>query len=181
MRTAGCTPATSARWTRRATTHVEGRLKDYDHPRRREHLSPEIEEFIYTHPEVSDVQVVGVPDKKYGEEVIAFVVPRPGAKATEQDIIAFVKDGLRQVQGPPLRHVHRRLPHDRQRQDPEMQAAGDRRGAPEPPRGRQRRDRVKKSLPKRRIAPLFCPGGIANCKGLHYTGAIEETVGGFIP
>jgi fatty-acyl-CoA synthase len=80
--------------------HVEGRLKDMI-IRGGENIYPrEIEEFIYTHPEVSDVQVVGVPDKKYGEEVMAFVVPRPGAKATEQDIIAFVKDGLSKFKAP---------------------------------------------------------------------------------
>jgi fatty-acyl-CoA synthase len=39
----------------------------------------EIEEFLYTHPEIKDVQVVGVPDERYGEEIAAFVVERtPG-------------------------------------------------------------------------------------------------------
>ena len=39
----------------------------------------EIEEFLYTHPDVADVQVIGVPDERYGEELMAWVVPRPGA------------------------------------------------------------------------------------------------------
>src|SRR3954463_4413945 len=40
----------------------------------------EIEEFLYGHPDISDVQVVGVPDERYGEEVAAFVIAREGAE-----------------------------------------------------------------------------------------------------
>src|SRR3954468_16825506 len=40
----------------------------------------EIEEFLYTHPDITDVQVVGVPDERYGEEVAAFVIVREGAE-----------------------------------------------------------------------------------------------------
>ena len=49
----------------------------------------EIEEVVYQHPKVSEAAVVGVPDKKYGEELKAFVVLKPGEKATEQEIIDF--------------------------------------------------------------------------------------------
>jgi long-chain acyl-CoA synthetase len=49
----------------------------------------EIEEVVYQHPKVSEAGVVGVPDKKYGEELKAFVVLKPGEKATEQEIIDF--------------------------------------------------------------------------------------------
>ena len=41
----------------------------------------EIEEFLYTHPEIADVQVIGVPDERYGEELMAWVVPRADADA----------------------------------------------------------------------------------------------------
>ncbi|MBU3057474.1 AMP-binding protein [Pseudomonas indica] len=49
----------------------------------------EIEEFFYTHPAVADVQVIGIPDDKYGEEIVAWVKLHPGHSATEQDLRAF--------------------------------------------------------------------------------------------
>ena len=44
----------------------------------------EIEEFLYTHPKIPDVQVIGVPDEKYGEEVMAWVILKPGQGATRR-------------------------------------------------------------------------------------------------
>jgi len=46
----------------------------------------EIEEFLYKHPKVADVQVIGVPDRKYGEELMAWVILKPGEAATEDDL-----------------------------------------------------------------------------------------------
>ena len=43
----------------------------------------EIEEFLYRHPQVQDVQVVGVPDQKYGEELCAWIIAKPGTQPTE--------------------------------------------------------------------------------------------------
>ena len=51
----------------------------HGHPGRRERLPREVEEFLYTHPDVEDVQVIGVPDERYGEELMAWVPVRPGA------------------------------------------------------------------------------------------------------
>jgi fatty-acyl-CoA synthase len=51
----------------------------------------EVEEFLYTVPGVSDVQVIGVPDAKYGEELCVWIVLRPGATATADDIRAFCR------------------------------------------------------------------------------------------
>ncbi len=51
----------------------------------------EIEEVLYTHPDVADVQVVGVPDPKYGEEVLAAVRLRPGATVTEDEVRDFCR------------------------------------------------------------------------------------------
>src|SRR5262245_37534425 len=46
----------------------------------------EIEEFLYSHPRIQDVQVIGVPDEKYGEEIMAWVKLREGQAATEEEI-----------------------------------------------------------------------------------------------
>lgn len=79
---------------------ITGRLKDMI-IRGGENIYPrEIEEFMYTHPAVRDVQVVGVPDVKYGEEVCACVVLKEGCEAGEQEMIDFVKAGLSRFKAP---------------------------------------------------------------------------------
>lgn len=71
--------------------NIVGRIKDMV-IRGGENIYPrEIEEFLYRHPEVQDVQVVGVPDQKYGEELCAWVIAKPGTAPTEDDIRAFCK------------------------------------------------------------------------------------------
>ena len=56
--------------------------------------SREVEEVLYTHPAVSEAAVVGVPDEMWGEQVTAVVVLRPGATATESEIIALCRENL---------------------------------------------------------------------------------------
>ncbi len=51
----------------------------------------EIEEFLYTHPKISDVQIYGVPDRKYGEQVMAAVVLKKGASMTENEVREFCR------------------------------------------------------------------------------------------
>jgi fatty-acyl-CoA synthase len=51
----------------------------------------EIEEFLYTHPDVADVQVVGVPDERYGEEIAAFVIAREGAELDPESVREFCR------------------------------------------------------------------------------------------
>ncbi len=69
---------------------ITGRLKDMI-IRGGENIYPkEIEEFIYTCPKVSDVQVIGVPDEKYGEEIMACVILKEGESMTEDEMKAFV-------------------------------------------------------------------------------------------
>ncbi len=70
---------------------ITGRVKDMI-IRGGENVYPrEIEEFLYRHPSVQDVQVFGVPDERYGEEVCAWIRLRQGADAVEEDIRAFCK------------------------------------------------------------------------------------------
>ena len=73
---------------------ITGRLKDMI-IRGGENIYPkEIEEFLYTHPLIQDVQVIGVPDKQYGEEIMACVIPKKGETLTEQEVKDFVKASM---------------------------------------------------------------------------------------
>ena len=54
----------------------------------------EIEEFLYRHPKIQDVQVIGVPDDRYGEEICAWVKLRPGQSATEDEIKGFCREQI---------------------------------------------------------------------------------------
>ncbi|EMY32479.1 AMP-dependent synthetase and ligase [Arthrobacter crystallopoietes BAB-32] len=74
---------------------IEGRMKDMV-IRGGENIYPrEIEDFLYQHPDIQDVQVIGVPDEKYGEELMACIVLRPGApELTAEDIAAFCQGRL---------------------------------------------------------------------------------------
>jgi fatty-acyl-CoA synthase len=70
---------------------VVGRIKDMI-IRGGENLYPrEIEEFLYTHPAVADVQVIGVPDERYGEELMAWIVLREGTEVSDEDIREFCR------------------------------------------------------------------------------------------
>lgn len=70
---------------------ITGRIKDMI-IRGGENIYPkEIEDFIYTHPKVSDVQVIGVPDKQYGEEIMACVILKEGAEMTAEELKDYVR------------------------------------------------------------------------------------------
>src|SRR5216110_33505 len=71
--------------------NIVGRIKDMI-IRGGENIYPrEVEEFLYTHPDVADVQVIGVPSEKYGEEVMAWVKLREGASSSGDEIAAWCK------------------------------------------------------------------------------------------
>ena len=73
---------------------ITGRIKDMI-IRGGENIYPkEIEDFLYTHPKVSDVQVVGVPDKQYGEEIMAWIIPKAGVTITEEEIKDYVRNHM---------------------------------------------------------------------------------------
>ena len=83
-----------ARRTADGNFKITGRLKDMI-IRGGENIYPkEIEEFLYTHPKVKDVQVIGVPDKHYGEEIMACIVLNEGETATEDEIKHFVQHNM---------------------------------------------------------------------------------------
>ena len=79
---------------------IVGRIKDMV-IRGGENVYPrEIEEFLYRHPAIADVQVVGVPDAKYGEELCAWIVLKPAAVATEDDIRSFCRGQIAHYKTP---------------------------------------------------------------------------------
>ena len=73
---------------------ITGRIKDMI-IRGGENIYPkEIEDFLYTNPKVKDVQVIGVPDKQYGEEIMACIILREGETATEEEIKDFCRASM---------------------------------------------------------------------------------------
>ena len=85
--------------------NIVGRIKDMI-IRGGENVYPrEIEEFLYSHEDIADVQVIGVPDVRYGEEIMAWVKLREGAKAlTEDDVRKFCQGRIAHYKVP--RYVH---------------------------------------------------------------------------
>jgi fatty-acyl-CoA synthase len=73
---------------------ITGRIKDMI-IRGGENIYPkEIEEFLYTNPKIKDVQVIGVPSRKYGEEIMACIILKPNETATEEEIKDFVRSNM---------------------------------------------------------------------------------------
>jgi fatty-acyl-CoA synthase len=71
--------------------NIVGRIKDLV-IRGGENVYPrEVEEFLYGHPDIADVQVIGVPDERYGEELMAWVIPRGGAALDEDAVREFCR------------------------------------------------------------------------------------------
>ena len=82
---------------------IVGRIKDMI-IRGGENVYPrEIEEFLYAHPAIADVQVVGVPDERYGEEIVAWVIAREGASIDSEEVREFCKGKIAHFKIP--RHV----------------------------------------------------------------------------
>jgi fatty-acyl-CoA synthase len=83
--------------------NITGRIKDMV-IRGGENVYPrEIEEYLYRHPAIQDVQVVGVPDVRYGEELCAWIVLTPGESLTAEDVRAFCQGQIAHYKIP--RHV----------------------------------------------------------------------------
>ena len=121
--TAGCTPATSATIDAEGYGNIVGRVKDML-IRGGENVYPrEVEEFLFRHPKVAQVQVFGVPDPKYGEEVCAWVVLKPGTSADRGGDPRLLPRPDRPLQGAALRPLRDRAPDDRHRQGAEIRDA----------------------------------------------------------
>ena len=79
---------------------IVGRIKDLI-IRGGENVYPrEVEEFLHTHPDVADVQVIGVPDERYGEELMAWIVVRPGSSLSADSIREFCAGKIAQFKVP---------------------------------------------------------------------------------
>ncbi len=79
---------------------ITGRIRDMI-IRGGENIYPkEIEDFIYTHEKVRDVQVIGVPDEQYGEEIMACVILKEGVTATEDEISEYVRSHMAKQKTP---------------------------------------------------------------------------------
>jgi fatty-acyl-CoA synthase len=91
--------------------NIVGRIKDMV-IRGGENVYPrEIEEFLYCHPDIADVQVIGVPDAKYGEELMAWVQLRDGAPAlTADDVREFCRGKIAHFKIPRYVHVTEAFP-----------------------------------------------------------------------
>ncbi|GEN83344.1 AMP-binding protein [Sporosarcina luteola] len=73
---------------------ITGRIKDVI-IRGGENIYPrEVEEFLYTHPGISDVQIVGVPDPKYGEELMAWIIPKKNVIIDEESVRSFCRGNI---------------------------------------------------------------------------------------
>jgi fatty-acyl-CoA synthase len=70
----------------------------------------EIEEYLYSHPAIDDVQVIGVPDQKYGEELMAWVRLKPGASLTIEQLRHFCQGKLAHYKIPRYLHLTDEFP-----------------------------------------------------------------------
>jgi acyl-CoA synthetase (AMP-forming)/AMP-acid ligase II len=92
--------------------YVEDRLKDMIISGGENIYSPEIERVLAEHPSVMEVAIIGVPDEKWGESVKAVVALRPGAEATEQELIAWCREQLASFKCPKSVDVLDALPRN---------------------------------------------------------------------
>jgi fatty-acyl-CoA synthase len=90
--------------------NIVGRIKDMI-IRGGENVYPrEIEEFLYTHPAIVDVQVIGVPDERYGEEIMAWVRVAEGQALTTEELRAFCQGRIAHFKVPRYVHVVEEFP-----------------------------------------------------------------------
>ena len=106
--------------------NITGRIKDLV-IRGGENVYPrEVEEFLYTHPDILDAQVIGVPDARYGEELMAWIRMRSDGATplTAEAVRAFCDGQAGALQDPAVRARRRRVPDDGHRQGAQGADAG---------------------------------------------------------
>jgi fatty-acyl-CoA synthase len=90
--------------------NIVGRSKDMV-IRGGENIYPrEVEEYLYRNPKILDVQCVGVPDEKYGEELCACIILRPGAQSSTEEIRAFCQGQIAHYKVPRFVHFFETFP-----------------------------------------------------------------------
>jgi acyl-CoA synthetase (AMP-forming)/AMP-acid ligase II len=72
----------------------------------------QVEEVLRSHPEIDDAVVVGVDDERFGQRLVAYVVPRPGSVLTSEDVIGFGRENLAKFKVPREVHVREELPRN---------------------------------------------------------------------
>lgn len=90
--------------------YIAGRKKDMIISGAENIYPAEIEDVLYTHPKIAEVAVIGVPDEKWGEAVLAVIVPKQGQTLTEEEVIVFCKDNLAGYKKPKLVRFLEALP-----------------------------------------------------------------------
>jgi fatty-acyl-CoA synthase len=75
--------------------------------------SAEVERALMAHPDVQDCAVIGLPDEKWGERVVAVLQPKPGTSVSAEEVIAFVKERIGSVKAPKQVEVWADLPRSK--------------------------------------------------------------------
>ena len=122
--------------------HLTGRAKDMI-IRGGENVYPrEVEEFLYTHPKVAEAQVVGIPDERLGEVVVAWIRLKAGGRVKRGRNTKILRGKNRVLQNPTICALRGAVPHDGDGKDPEVPDPGDRDHGPRPGESGEARDGV---------------------------------------
>ena len=147
-RRAGCTPATWRRWTTTATSTSSGGSRTWSSAAARTSTRARSRSSSTPTRTIADVQVIGVPDERYGEELWPGSCCATGAALDEDELREFCRGRIAHYKIPRYVHVRRRVPDDRHRQGAEVQDARARdRGA----RPRGGRDRLRRTVSGARL------------------------------
>ena len=123
-RAAGCIPATSRRSTRRATATSSAASRTWSSAAARTSIRARSRNSSTATPQIQAVQVFGVPDARYGEELCAWIVRAAGRVGDRRRDPGFLPGPDRALQDPALCRIRRRVPDDRDRQGAEIPHAG---------------------------------------------------------